>query len=682
MKILPNHLILHLKRFDFDLQTLHRSKINDFFNFPTSLDMKPYTLDYLSAQENKRDPPSDPDVYELVGVLVHTGTAESGHYYSYIRDCESSGASWVEYNDSDVSSFDPNTIPGACFGGCDGVSGSGYSINKAFSAYMLFYQRASSREDKGDAPGVQLNEKPHIPPALRWEVLQENERLLRKYCMFDNNFLGFITGLVNGQIEHDRRANSVDMRKALSLTTKAFEHIATRYKECARLDPLIAAMRTCTEVNEECCREFLLWAAKKETITNVLVYNPYMRARQAFSTITLDALKHLRNINPTAYGLPDKTNEPGTQGLSMLSKICHGFVQAWAGLQWMLKPWNDFFGTLVTLAHMGDTEKEAMLQAGVLTKIFEMLLIEHLPLSKRHTLDFDNFPKLWSKPKVPASKLADLLSALLEICSPFVEPCATEDDRQASRYHLWLPLTAFERDCLFYSPRDSGLGVFTKLLDLAPGPTEAVAKITVNLLSADITPAEDVFLEKIKNTLLTGVPVEPAAQAWPYLQCLYEFVSVTRSPNYVSDIIRKVAEEVLTIGNSGGMEHLWFFRKIVGETADWGCSAIEDIIETVSIWAPPLLVYYDASVRNATEEVVKTLLFEPYETFPSDERRDTLLEFTNGCFDFVQYKFSRSRQYCDEGTFENILRLLQKLVIVQANEEQFESRMEGGCLLS
>lgn len=24
--------------------------------------------------------------YELIGVTVHTGTAEGGHYYSYIRD--------------------------------------------------------------------------------------------------------------------------------------------------------------------------------------------------------------------------------------------------------------------------------------------------------------------------------------------------------------------------------------------------------------------------------------------------------------------------------------------------------------------------------------------------------------------------------------------------------------------
>ena len=28
----------------------------------------------------------DSDEYELIGVTVHTGTADGGHYYSFIRD--------------------------------------------------------------------------------------------------------------------------------------------------------------------------------------------------------------------------------------------------------------------------------------------------------------------------------------------------------------------------------------------------------------------------------------------------------------------------------------------------------------------------------------------------------------------------------------------------------------------
>lgn len=45
---------------------------------------------YWSADESeKSDSEGDdlePQEFELIGVTVHTGTAEGGHYYSFIRD--------------------------------------------------------------------------------------------------------------------------------------------------------------------------------------------------------------------------------------------------------------------------------------------------------------------------------------------------------------------------------------------------------------------------------------------------------------------------------------------------------------------------------------------------------------------------------------------------------------------
>jgi ubiquitin carboxyl-terminal hydrolase 34 len=116
LKDVPDNLIFHLKRFDFDLRTMQRSKINDQFEFPTTIDMKPYKIQHLS------DPsvPTANDIFELVGVLVHSGTAESGHYYSFIRERPasqfSSTPTWVEFNDSDVTPFDPSTIGAQCYG--------------------------------------------------------------------------------------------------------------------------------------------------------------------------------------------------------------------------------------------------------------------------------------------------------------------------------------------------------------------------------------------------------------------------------------------------------------------------------------------------------------------------------------------------------------------------------------
>ena len=43
IKTLPRYMIMTLKRFEFDLDTMQRMKVNDYFEFPLDLDMSKYT---------------------------------------------------------------------------------------------------------------------------------------------------------------------------------------------------------------------------------------------------------------------------------------------------------------------------------------------------------------------------------------------------------------------------------------------------------------------------------------------------------------------------------------------------------------------------------------------------------------------------------------------------------------
>merc|ERR1739841_232035 len=72
-------------------------KLNTECAFPSVLDLGPYTKSGAEAQAQGLTRPSAAEgpsvagegtVYELVGVVVHLGTSNFGHYFSYIRSRE------------------------------------------------------------------------------------------------------------------------------------------------------------------------------------------------------------------------------------------------------------------------------------------------------------------------------------------------------------------------------------------------------------------------------------------------------------------------------------------------------------------------------------------------------------------------------------------------------------------
>lgn len=74
---LPPILTLSLKRFEYDTKTWERVKLTKNYEYPLELDLSEFV-----HEEAK---------YELFAVIIHAGTAHSGHYHAYIRDLLKSG---------------------------------------------------------------------------------------------------------------------------------------------------------------------------------------------------------------------------------------------------------------------------------------------------------------------------------------------------------------------------------------------------------------------------------------------------------------------------------------------------------------------------------------------------------------------------------------------------------------
>lgn len=111
---LPNTLIVHLQRIIFSYETYERIKIHTALSFPNSLNLHRYVM-VPEGKDREREPPSEEEcAYELKGIIIHSGHAESGHYYSLIRDHT---GGWFKFDDSRVTSFNSGELSQESYGG-------------------------------------------------------------------------------------------------------------------------------------------------------------------------------------------------------------------------------------------------------------------------------------------------------------------------------------------------------------------------------------------------------------------------------------------------------------------------------------------------------------------------------------------------------------------------------------
>lgn len=140
---LPNTMILNLKRFEFNKITGQKKKLNDYCEFPLSLNFYKWTKE--AAQQIQPENIQEYD-YELVGVLIHQGNVDGGHYFSFIKERERDSPNydkWFEFNDIRVRPFDISGLDWHAFGipNSDDLN-SAHDYEHDTNAYLLVYQKS------------------------------------------------------------------------------------------------------------------------------------------------------------------------------------------------------------------------------------------------------------------------------------------------------------------------------------------------------------------------------------------------------------------------------------------------------------------------------------------------------------------------------------------------------------
>jgi hypothetical protein len=211
--------------------------VNSRFDFPNVLDLKEYSFKNVMKDTSAEDMEGNEEIgvegiqklkelhddeyiYRLVGVNIHTGAADHGHYYSLInikrgteepmgednenlwRKTESDP--WKEFNDSEVKEFNfAANLVKESFGGAEEQSNktsdtmTDEELNKFLSsgtssygksAYMLIYERKSkknlrdykpnsNKDDEGTEIPFREVEK-FVPEWIRDVVNADNKNFL------------------------------------------------------------------------------------------------------------------------------------------------------------------------------------------------------------------------------------------------------------------------------------------------------------------------------------------------------------------------------------------------------------------------------------------------------------------------------------------------------------------------
>ena len=176
---LEKTVIVHLKRFEFDLDTMQRVKVNDYCEFPMEINLKPWC-----KEQDKED---EDYLFELVGVLLHSGGADSGHYTSIIKDRDS--MVWYKFDDRYVERYGIENLAADCFGGETQYAWAGNSQSYAQikNAYMLVYERKGVQ-----AQGLAESSQDSCLSTIIEEVKSQNLKFFKDLLYMDPGYYDFI----------------------------------------------------------------------------------------------------------------------------------------------------------------------------------------------------------------------------------------------------------------------------------------------------------------------------------------------------------------------------------------------------------------------------------------------------------------------------------------------------------
>lgn len=621
LKEVPDSLIFHLKRFDFNLRTLARNKINDYFAFPDRIDMRPFTIEHLSNPAGC----TSEDWFELVGVLVHAGTAESGHYYSFIRERPTSRANqdWFEFNDDTVTPWNPAKMEASCYGGTEpSWDASGVTYEKNYCAYMLFYERSSTLQRKNQELKQSLSSSPvqaPMPATLANTIREDNLRLLQRHCLFDPHHIRLVDGAIEHMLELNGGVCSEPHETEQSAVQMALGHldqVAARAKDTPDAQRLMSRLRDMATSCPRCA--FVVYeyfSDRHESFRSLVQRNCEPEIRQAVSDLLMVAVQSIKETFPGNYYAQTVSSATlDNFEVNVVSGVCAMFETLWENFHIHLRSWFEVFYLMAQFVDLGKEELLAFTGNNFLYKTFLIIVAEnlsHQEMDQQFVRLSNTLARRQNRPP-SFSTIMDLLNSVF--ASVTVDDPVTSHTMRESTYLKYpdspLKLTVIEANVL-EQKWDGGCSIFLdKLIYINQNP-EATDAIFASLLKQDWSLEDDIL-----ETLMVNTQVQPSFLVHaPYLRVAALYCRLSREPANIDRLIEHIARNSNMLANSEPKAVLGFFtnKAVIDGNRENSSETKKSIniqcLEYLPLWVPSLLAHYDHNISNEVKQVIYDKVF-------------------------------------------------------------------------
>lgn len=571
------------------------------------------------------------DVFELVGILVHSGTAESGHYYSYIKERPRSAAreSWIEFNDDVVSPWDPSLMASSTFGGPDARSAyetNGVLYDKSYSAYMLFYQRVSSLQSEQKWMASQHLSAPlrvDLPTLLKEHIVSENTLILRRHCLFDPGHALFVQNCFGrtryvdgvgadspgaakegGEASDQAGSGHALQDLAMTMAVSHLDQVMARTRDTPCFG-YFSAMVMAAVVNCPGCALALYehFDERHGSYRALIQRSPEQHVRAFAGEVLVRAAEKIAESLPHVYGL--KGGARGGAGHSVMEGVAMLFNHLWQYFQIHLRSWDEYFGTMLSFAKLGHAEAGLMLSQDYLVKLLRIVAADaSMDLPPNYARMLNNVLRRINTRPPSYSAILALMGHLLAQLSPVLNhETIVEQPTERLGLRPPFPWTSDEVQVVHHHPeRQVASFLVEKLVAInqAWGVTSDIV--------ARLTSTGPQMEARIGNTLRKNMQGELSTQPMdPFLRAAGRYVECARSAENAHAVIRHVCAQARSLQITEGAAFLDFVQVALragGPDEEAARRKRESSMDMVPTWAPYLLVYPDGNTRRRAEQLL------------------------------------------------------------------------------